>query len=59
MLELSDSAKIGALLLAFFGHMASAVVLISPWNIRVYPLYSLDQQVTLGWILSSPEGHSS
>jgi plastocyanin len=51
MQELSDSAKIGALLLAFFGHMAYAVVLISPWNVRVYPLYSLDQQVTLGWIL--------
>jgi plastocyanin len=48
---LSDSAKIGALLLAFFGHMFYAVLLISPWNVVVYPLYSLEQQSTLGWIL--------
>jgi len=51
VIGLSDSAKIGALLLAFFGHMIYAVVLISPWNIQVYPLYSLGQQALLGWIL--------
>ncbi len=48
---LSDSAKIGALLTAFFGHMAYAVVLISPWNLQVYALYSLPDQVVLGWSL--------
>ncbi|MDA4124681.1 MAG: DUF1404 family protein [Thaumarchaeota archaeon] len=51
LLRLSDSAKIGALLAAFFGHMAYAVALISPWNIRIYSLYSLPDQNLLGWVL--------
>ncbi len=51
LLLLSDSAKIGALLAAFFGHMVYAVILISPWNVQVYPLYSLGDQATLGWAL--------
>ena len=51
VMSLSDSAKIGALILAFFGHMAYAVLLISPWSVRFYPLYSLAQQQLLGWIL--------
>jgi plastocyanin len=51
LLRLSDSAKIGALLAAFFGHMGYAVVLISPWNAQVYELYSLADQVILGWVL--------
>ncbi len=51
MLLLSDSGKIGALMAAFFGHMAYAVVLISPWNAQVYALYSLADQVVLGWVL--------
>ena len=51
LLLLSDSAKIGALTAAFFGHMAYAVLLISPWNVRVYGLYSLPDQVLLGWVL--------
>ncbi len=48
---LSDSAKIGALLAAFFGHMFYAVLLISPWNVKVYALYSLPDQTILGWAL--------
>ncbi len=51
LLLLSDSAKIGALMAAFFGHMVYAVILISPWNSQVYSLYSLANQVTLGWAL--------
>ncbi len=49
--ELSDSAKIGALLAAFFGHMAYAALLVAPFNIQVYPLFSLADQATLGWVL--------
>lgn len=48
---LSDSAKIGALLAAFFGHMAYAAVLVAPWNIQVYPLFSVADQGILGWSL--------
>jgi plastocyanin len=48
---LSDSAKITALLAAFFGHMGYAVVLVAPWNIQVYPLYSIADQAILGWVL--------
>jgi plastocyanin len=48
---LSDSAKITALLAAFFGHMAYAVILVAPWNIQVYPLYSVADQSILGWAL--------
>ena len=48
---LSDSVKISALLAAFFGHMAYAVILIAPWNIQVYPLFSVADQSTLGWSL--------
>ncbi|HUI22971.1 MAG TPA: cytochrome c oxidase assembly protein [Nitrososphaerales archaeon] len=51
LLLLSDSGKIGALMAAFFGHMGYAVALISPWGTQVYPLYSLPDQVLLGWIL--------
>jgi plastocyanin len=51
ILSLSDSAKIGALTAAFFGHMVYAVLLISPWNQHVYPLYSLADQQVLGWTL--------
>jgi plastocyanin len=51
LLLLSDSAKIGALMSAFFGHMGYAVALISPWNIQIYSLYSLSDQVLLGWVL--------
>ena len=36
---------------AFFGHMGYAVVLISPWGYQVYSLYSLSDQVVLGWAL--------
>jgi len=31
--------------------MGYAVVLISPWNVQVYPLYSLSDQAILGWAL--------
>jgi plastocyanin len=48
---LSDSGKIGALMAAFFGHMGYAVALIAPWGTQVYPLYTLSDQVTLGWVL--------
>ncbi len=51
LLLLSDSGKIGALLAAFFGHMVYAVILISPWNVQVYSIYPLSNQVTLGWVL--------
>ena len=51
LLLLSDSGKIGALMAAFFGHMGYAVALISPWGIQVYPLYTLADQATLGWVL--------
>jgi plastocyanin len=51
LLVLSDSAKIGALMAAFFGHMGYAVVLISPWGRQVYALYPLANQQTLGWVL--------
>jgi len=51
LLLLSDSGKIGALMAAFFGHMGYAVVLISPWGYQVYSLYSLSDQVVLGWAL--------
>jgi plastocyanin len=51
LLLLSDSAKIGSLMSAFFGHMGYAVALISPWNIQIYSLYSLSDQVLLGWVL--------
>jgi len=51
LLLLPDSGKIGALLAAFFGHMGYAVLLISPWNQQVYPLYSIADQAALGWVL--------
>ena len=51
LLLLSDSGKIGALVAAFFGHMGYAVILISPWGYQVYSLYSLSDQVILGWTL--------
>lgn len=51
LLLLSDSGKIGALTAVFFGHMGYAVALISPWGVQVYALYSLADQVTLGWVL--------
>jgi len=51
LLLLSDSGKIGALMSAFFGHMGYAVALISPWGTQVYALYSLPDQVILGWVL--------
>ena len=51
LLLLSDSGKIGGLLAAFFGHMGYAVALISPWGTQVYALYSLPDQVILGWVL--------
>ncbi len=51
LLLLSDSGKIGGLMAAFFGHMGYAVALISPWGIQVYALYSLGNQVVLGWAL--------
>jgi len=51
LLLLSDSGKIGALMAAFFGHMGYAVVLISPFKVQVYSLYSLQDQATLGWVL--------
>ncbi|MDA4127377.1 MAG: DUF1404 family protein [Thaumarchaeota archaeon] len=51
LLLLSDSGKIGALFAAFFGHMGYAVALISPWGTRVYPLFSLQNQAILGWVL--------
>ena len=38
LLSLSDSGKVGALLVAFFGHTVYAVALISPWNLQIYSL---------------------
>ena len=51
ILLLSDTYKIGGLLVAFFGHMAYAVALISPWNQQIYPLFSVADQMVLGWVL--------
>jgi len=51
LLLLSDSGKIGALMAAFFGHTGYAVVLIAPWGGQVYALYSVPDQVILGWSL--------
>jgi plastocyanin len=51
MQALSDSAKITALLAAFFGHMGYAAILVAPWNVQVYPLYSVSDQAVLGWSL--------
>jgi len=51
LLLLSDSGKIGALMAAFFGHMGYAVALIAPWGAQVYALYSVPDQVILGWSL--------
>lgn len=51
LLLLSDSGKIGALMAAFFGHMAYAVALISPWGVQIYSLYALPDQELLGWAL--------
>lgn len=51
LMAFSDSGKIGTLVLAFFGHMAYAIVLISPTSSAVYPLYSVAQQATVGWAL--------
>jgi plastocyanin len=51
LLMLSDSAKIGALTAALFGHMGYAVALISPWHVQVYSLYSVADQALLGWVL--------
>jgi len=51
LMLLSDSGKIGALMAAFFGHMGYAVALISPWGVQIYALYSLADQVLLGWVL--------
>ncbi len=48
---LTDTGKTAALFAAFFAHMGYAVLLVGPWNIQVYALYSLGEQVTLGWIL--------
>ncbi len=48
---LSDSAKIATLLAAFFGHMGYATILVAPWNIHVYPLFSVADQGILGWAL--------
>ncbi len=48
---LSDSVKIGALFAAFFGHMTYAAILVAPWNVQVYPLFSTADQGTLGWIM--------
>jgi len=51
LLLLTDSGKIGALMAAFFGHMGYAVALIAPTGAQVYALYSLPDQVILGWVL--------
>ncbi len=48
---LSDSAKIGALMAAFFGHMFYAAALILPWGGQVYSLYSIQDQNIAGWAL--------
>jgi len=51
VLQLSDSAKIGALMAAFFGHMGYAFALIVPWTGQVYDLYSVTDQTIAGWAL--------
>ena len=51
ILLLSDSAKIGALMAAFFGHMGYAFALIVPWTGQVYQLYSVPDQNIAGWAL--------
>jgi plastocyanin len=51
VLLLTDSGKIGALLLAFFGHMGYAAALILDTKGRVYALYSVPNQTVLGWVL--------
>jgi plastocyanin len=48
---LSTSAKIAGLFAIFFSHMLYAVILVSSWSNQVYPLYSIGDQATLGWIL--------
>ena len=52
--KLSDYSKINALVLAFFGHMVYGIILISPLNVRVYPLYSFAQQSSLGLAILAP-----
>ncbi|MBI3841201.1 MAG: hypothetical protein HY297_04515 [Thaumarchaeota archaeon] len=39
------------MLAAFFGHMGYALLLIAPWGVQVYSLYSLANQIILGWAL--------
>ena len=51
LMLLSDSGMIGALVAAFFGHMGYALLLIAPLGYQVYPLYTLADQVILGWVL--------
>jgi plastocyanin len=51
IMAMSDSAKIGALLSAFFAHMLYAVILIDPAGGQIYSLYSIAQQNILGWVL--------
>jgi plastocyanin len=48
---LSDARKAGALGIAFLGHMSYAILLIAPLGGVVYPLYSLQDQRILGWVL--------
>ena len=48
---LSDSAKIGALLAGFFGHMGYAFLLVFPLEGQVYELYSVADQSIAGWCL--------
>ncbi len=52
--RLSDYTKINALVLAFLGHMVYGIILISPLDIRIYPLYSFSQQSTLGLAILAP-----
>lgn len=47
LIRLSDSQKVWLSLLAFFGHMVYAAILLIP-SYRVYPLYSVDDQYLLG-----------
>ena len=49
--QLSDSAKIGALMAAFFGHMGYAFALVAPWTGQVYSFYSVADQNIAGWAL--------
>ncbi|HME18404.1 MAG TPA: DUF1404 family protein [Nitrososphaerales archaeon] len=51
VVQLSDSAKIGALMAAFFGHMGYAFALIAPWTGQVYRFYSVADQNIAGWTL--------